>query len=328
MGIAKRLGGDRMGRQNLIVTFRKDRAFGQTRDQLPGPGAAPSSTWRPGVYLDRAGMVGRVGSTPIGRAGVLLFSSALKVSVVTAVYNRVATVGAAIDSVAAQSYGGVEHVVVDGGSDDGTDREVRRRAGSIATVIREPDDGIYDALNKGIGAATGDVVGFLHADDRLADDDAIADVAAGFDEPAVEAVYGDLIYVDGTDPSRVVRYWKAGRFDVAKFRRGWMPPHPTVYVRRDVYRRLGGYRLDVGSAADYECMVRLMVRHRINVRYVPRVVVRMRTGGESNASMGNRLRANANDRRAWVINEMRPPIGLRFTKPLSKVEQYFRKPPR
>ncbi len=250
----------------------------------------------------------------------------MKISVITAVRNCRTTIGSAIDSVCRQTYSDLEYVVVDGMSDDGTDDVIREKASVINRSIRESDTGIYDALNKGLGAATGDVVGFLHADDFLATDHAVQQIANKFQDDNLDAVYGDLVYVNAEHPETTVRYWKSGVFHRNRFRRGWMPPHPTVYVRREIYERYGTYRTDIGSQADYECLLRLMYRHSIRVGYIPEVLVKMRQGGESNVSWKNRLMANAGDREAWKVNGFRPPLGLRLTKPLSKIPQYFRKP--
>lgn len=251
----------------------------------------------------------------------------VKISVVTAVYNRKETIADAIRSVSSQTCSDLEYVVIDGMSSDGTSNVVKEHRNVIHTSIRESDSGIYDALNKGIKVSTGDVVGFLHADDLFADDRAIERVQEKFLEGNYDAVYADLTYVSFDDPNQIVRYWRSGDYRRGKFWYGWMPPHPTVYVRREVYENFGAYRIDHGSAADYECMVRLMVKNQIRVGYVPHVAVKMRVGGESNASIKNRLNANEADRKAWVENGFRPPFGLRITKPLSKLPQYFFRPP-
>lgn len=208
-------------------------------------------------------------------------------------------------------------------SEDGTGEIIQQNRSELAKVIREPDQGIYDALNKGIRAATSDIVGFLHADDMLADQNVLHRVHDAFQQGEFDAVYGDLVYVDFDNPDKIIRYWKSGPFDRRKFRRGWMPPHPTVYIRKSIYESHGLYRDDIGSAADYECMVRLMYKHQIRVGYLPGVLVKMRVGGESNASIKNRLNANASDRQAWALNGLKPPFGLRLTKPLSKLPQYL-----
>ena len=249
----------------------------------------------------------------------------MKISIVTAVYNSQKTIADAIDSVARQS-SPVEHVVIDGMSNDGTDKIIAANSDKISKTVREPDNGIYDALNKGIAHSTGDIVGFLHADDLLADVDVTTKIKEAFAN-GVQAVYSDLVYVKADDPQQIIRYWRGGEYNRRRFRFGWMPPHPTVYVLRDVYEKLGGYRTDLGSAADYECLIRLMYLNKVKVNYIPSITVKMRVGGESNATLGNRLKANHSDRTAWIENELNPPFGIRLTKPLSKLPQYFLRPP-
>jgi glycosyltransferase len=246
-----------------------------------------------------------------------------KISVVTAVYNRAETIGQAMQSVAMQDQVDLEHIVVDGNSTDSTSEVIDSQRTDLVSLVREPDDGIYDALNKGIARSTGDIIGFLHADDLFQNHSSLQSIAAVFDREDVDAVYSDLVYVKQDDVSKVVRYWKSGNYNVRRFRFGWMPPHPTVYVRRSVYEKFGCYRTDVGTNADYECMLRLMVKHQIRVSYLPQISVRMRTGGASGASLCDRLQANRQDKIAWELNGLAAPFGLRLTKPLSKAPQYW-----
>ncbi|EMI54906.1 glycosyltransferase family 2 protein [Rhodopirellula sallentina] len=249
----------------------------------------------------------------------------MRISLITAVFNRATTIGATIESVSLQDVDGfdLEYIVVDGMSDDGTDTVVMEHARVVTKSIRESDSGIYDALNKGIAAASGDVIGFIHADDWLADPQTLARVADAMSDPDVDGVYGDLVYVDGQTPDKVHRYWRSGEYDVRKFRTGWMPPHPTVYFRRSLYERFGAFDCSIQTAADYELLVRMMVRHGARMKYIPHVMVKMRTGGASNASLKNRMQANADDRAAWVANGLKPPVGLRLTKPLRKLPQFL-----
>lgn len=247
-----------------------------------------------------------------------------KLTIITAVYNRVDTIGATIESVIGQRERDFEYIIIDANSDDGTSDVIRQYSAHIDLYIRESDDGIYDALNKGIDRATGSAVGFLHADDLFFDSDATKELISAFQDPAVDGVYGDLVYVRNRQPDKVVRHWKSGAYHRRRFERGWMPPHPTVYLRRRVYDSFGGFRLDVGSAADYESLLRIFYKHKISVQYIPRVIVKMRLGGVSNQSLTGRLRANTSDGQAWLLNELRPPIGLRFMKPMSKLPQYVR----
>lgn len=249
----------------------------------------------------------------------------MKVSIVTAVFNRVDTVSSAIESVLSQTYTNIEYIVIDGMSNDGTDHVVSQYSDRISHVVREKDRGIYDALNKGLRLASGELIGFLHADDFFFDCNVVSRVAQEFQRDSqLMGVYGDLDYVDSKDPSRLVRRWISGRYDVRKFRYGWMPPHPTVYLRKACYDAQGVFREDLGSAADYELMLRMLFFAKIPMVYIPETFVCMRTGGASNASFLNRLKANKQDARAWIVNGARPPIGLRILKPLRKLSQYFR----
>jgi glycosyltransferase len=219
----------------------------------------------------------------------------LRISVITAVYNRVDTIADALDSVRAQTWPHVEHVVIDGASKDGTTQLLEARKDTLDVFISERDKGIYDALNKGIANATGDVVGFLHADDLFASNDILAKVAKLFEDPSVGAVYGDLVYVKKEDVSKVVRYWKSGAFSKAKLARGWMPPHPTLYLRRSVYQELGGFDTQFRIAADYDSMLRYLGKGGVKPAYLPEVMVRMRLGGESNRSLANVIKKSKED---------------------------------
>jgi glycosyltransferase len=206
----------------------------------------------------------------------------LQISVITAVKNRARTLGACLRSVQGQSWKDVEHIVIDGRSTDGTLGVIAAGRSSIGKLISEADGGVYHALNKGIRIAAGDVIGFLHADDEFASPDSLAQIAAAFEDPAVDAVYGDLVYVRNDEPKRVVRYWRAGQCTREQLANGWMPPHPTFYVRREVYERCGGFDTRYRIAADYDNMLRILWGSGARTAYVPHVLVRMRTGGISN----------------------------------------------
>ena len=211
----------------------------------------------------------------------------LQISVITAVLNQERTLGETLASVRAQRWPGIEHIVVDGGSTDGSLAVIERHRAGLAKVVCEPDRGLYDALNKGLRHASGDVVGFLHADDTFASPRALQQVAAAFEDPEVGAVYGDLVYVRRNDSSRVVRYWRAGRYQREQLAHGWMPPHPTFYVRRELYARLGAFDTRYRIAADYESMLRILWHGRVRAAYIPEVLVRMRAGGLSNSTLFN-----------------------------------------
>jgi glycosyltransferase involved in cell wall biosynthesis len=226
----------------------------------------------------------------------------LHISVITAVFNRAATLGDSLRSVHSQRWPDVEHIVIDGGSTDGSLAILDQHKSRIARIVSEPDGGLYDALNKGIRHASGDVIGFMHADDEFATPHALAHVAAAFADPDVGAVYGDLVYVKKNDVSRVVRYWRAGQYQRTQLTQGWMPPHPTFYVRREVYSRFGGFDTRYRIAADYENMLRILWRGRIKAAYIPEVLVRMRVGGISNMSIFNILHKSREDYAAMREN--------------------------
>jgi glycosyltransferase involved in cell wall biosynthesis len=226
----------------------------------------------------------------------------LHISVITAVFNRAATLGESLRSVHSQRWPDVEHIVIDGGSTDGSLAILDQHKSRISRIVSEPDGGLYDALNKGIRHASGDVIGFMHADDEFATPQALAHVAAAFEDPDVGAVYGDLVYVKKNDVSRVVRYWRAGQYQRTQLTQGWMPPHPTFYVRREVYSRFGGFDTRYRIAADYENMLRILWRGRIKAAYIPEVLVRMRVGGISNMSIVNMLHKSREDYAAMREN--------------------------
>lgn len=258
------------------------------------------------------------------------------ISLITATFNASATLADNLASVTAQGMA-VEHLIIDGGSADGTLGRVRAycaEAPDLRRWVSETDRGIYDAMNKGIALATGDVVGILNADDVYASGDVLAKVSRVFEDPQVDACYGDLLYVsefgrkargEGREGFRAVRYWKSGAFHPKKFYWGWMPPHPTFFVRRSVYERFGVFNLDLGTAADYELMLRFLLKHRIQVAYIPEVLVHMRVGGASNATLKARLAANRMDRKAWLVNGLKPWPWTLACKPLRKIPQWFRK---
>jgi glycosyltransferase involved in cell wall biosynthesis len=245
----------------------------------------------------------------------------LKVSIITSVLNGRRTIGDCIASVQAQNYP-VEHIIVDGGSTDGTLDILDTYESGISKVIHGPDRGVYDGMNKGLAIAGGDVVGFLNSDDFYPAPDVIASVAQTFIRENLDSCYGDLIYIRNSEAQEIFRYWKAGDFDRRRFYWGWMPPHPTFFVRRRVYDKLGGFNLALGSAADYELMLRFLLKNRISSTYIPKVLVKMRTGGISNASLSNRIKANRNDRLAWKINGIEPYPFTLILKPLRKLGQF------
>lgn len=248
----------------------------------------------------------------------------MKISVVTAVFNRRETIATAMDGVNAQSGVQVEHIIQDGGSHDGTLDIIHERSGPQTNLLSESDNGIYDAINRGIRRATGDVIGLMHSDDYFATPDVLSKVAQALKNPDIDGVYGDLTYVSNSDPTRVIRYWRAGPYDPAKLRRGWMPPHPTLYLRREIFDRWGLYDTSFQIAADYDAMLRYLVKGQIRLAYIPEVLVCMRTGGESNRSIGRLLRKSREDYRALQRNDVGG-LGTLAIKNISKIAQFVRR---
>ena len=251
----------------------------------------------------------------------------LKISVITVCFNSAKTIADTLRSVAAQTHAEVEHIIVDGGSTDGTLTIIDRHRERLATFISEPDRGVYDAMNKGIMRATGDVVGFLNADDVYADATALEAVAAAFGTPGVDACYADLVYVEKQDMSRIVRYWRPGEYRLGLFRKGWMPPHPTFFVRREVFARFGMFDLQYRLQADFELAMRFLEVHRIRAAYIPRILVNMRMGGMSNNSYLNILKGNLEAYQACRKNGLPVSIFFILHKLCSRLPQFFSKPP-
>jgi len=249
----------------------------------------------------------------------------MKVSIITISYNSAETIEDTIKSVVSQDYKNIEYIIIDGASKDDTLSIVEKYKDQIAKVISEKDKGIYDAMNKGVEQATGDIIGILNSDDYYYDQSVISEVVRLFETKKTDGLYADLVYVDREDSDKVIRYWKSGEYSPGKFLKGWMPPHPTFFVTKEVYSNFGLYNTDLRSAADYEFMLRVIHKHKISLSYMPRILTKMRVGGMSNVSLKNRWRANMEDRRAWKINGITPRWYTLTLKPLSKLLQFLNK---
>ncbi len=251
----------------------------------------------------------------------------MKISVITVSYNSAATVVDTIQSVLGQSYPEVEYLIIDGGSSDETLAKLQPYRDRIDCLVSEPDNGIYDAMNKGVARARGEIVGILNSDDFYADREVLATVAAAFEDPSVDCVYGDLDYVDAEVTDRVVRAWRSQPYEAGAFRRGWHPAHPSFFVRRSVYERYGDFATALPIAADYEFMLRVLERHQLRSVHLPKVLVKMRTGGASNASLKNIAKANLQCWKAWRQNGLGwSPLPV-IRKPFSKLKQIRRGTP-
>lgn len=247
----------------------------------------------------------------------------MKVSIITVAYNAETTIGATLDSVKSQSYSQIEHIVIDGKSTDGTLDIIDGFLSHITKVVSEKDSGIYDAMNKGLSLASGDVIGFLNADDTFANSETIATIAETFLTSSFDTVYGDLQYVDLNNSSKIIRNWNSGEYSKNKFLKGWMPAHPTFYAKRELFDKFGGFNTLFRISADYELMLRFLFKYGCSSKYIPHVLVKMKMGGESNRSLSNRLKANNEDRKAWAVNGLHPKFYTRIMKPLRKLNQFF-----
>lgn len=251
----------------------------------------------------------------------------MRISIVTVCYNSAQTIGDTLQSVCAQTYRDIEHIVIDGQSKDNTLEVVAIKGIHVSKVVSEADKGIYDAMNKGITLATGEIIGFINADDFYASPDAIAKVAAIFSNPDVEACYGDLCYVKQENTLALVRYWKSSEFHPGAFESGWCPPHPTFFVRREVYQRFGGFDLSYKIAADVELMIRFLEVHRIRAKYIPFVLVKMRMGGTTNKNLKNILCQNREILSALHSHELKSSVWrLIGSKLFSRGLQFLVKP--
>lgn len=248
----------------------------------------------------------------------------MKVTIITASLNNVGIVGDCIESVIRQSYPDIEHIVIDGGSTDGTLDVIKKYSHRIAKLVSEPDRGIYDAMNKGLRSAAGEVVGILNSDDLYADEHVINSVVKTISEDHCDSCYGDLFYVDRKNADRVVRNWKAGEFNKDNFERGWMPPHPAFFVKRSMYEKYGFFNTDFRIAADYELMLRFLYRCNVSTAYIPRVLVKMRTGGKSRPEPIRVAKNMIENYRAWNVNGLKPNPVTFILKPLSKAIQYIK----
>ncbi len=245
----------------------------------------------------------------------------MKVSIITAAYNSDETIADTILSVQQQTYSNMEHIIIDGASTDKTLSIIQHW--HKGQIISEKDEGIYHAMNKGIAIANGDIIGILNSDDFYSSNNVIEQIVNLFQQTNCDAVYGDLIYVDAKNTNRIKRKWISGKYSRASFLYGWMPPHPTFFIKKKYYQQFGNFNLQLGSAADYELMLRMLLKHQLQAAYLPKVIVTMRVGGISNKTIRNRIFANKNDRLAWVINDLKPYFFTLYLKPLRKIIQFI-----
>jgi glycosyltransferase len=236
--------------------------------------------------------------------------------------NSSSTIRDTLTSIASQSYPCIEHIIIDGLSNDNT-LKIIGEFPHVSNCISEKDAGIYYAMNKGIEFASGDVIGILNADDIYAHEHVLKWVMDLFENPSTDAVYGDLDFVDANDLTQIKRSWRSGTYIKESFYNGWMPPHPTFFVRTETYKKYGKFNTTLTSAADYELMLRFLLKNEIKPAYLQEVLVKMRLGGKSTGSIINRLIANREDRLAWRLNGLKPRFFTLILKPLRKINQFI-----
>jgi len=246
----------------------------------------------------------------------------MKFTIITACRNNENTIEDTIKSVCSQTYKDIEYLIIDGKSDDKTLEIAEKYADKISKIVSEKDGGIYHALNKGIEMATGDIIGFIHADDFYENEFVIEKISKRFIEENFDSAYADLCYVDKENTQKIIRYWKSGEFSLQKMKNGWMPPHPTFFVKKNIYEKFGKFDTRFSIAGDYDCVLRFLYKNKISVFYLPQTIIKMRVGGASNKSLKNIFRKMKEDLAAMSNNN----VGGIFTllsKNLRKIPQLF-----
>ncbi len=245
------------------------------------------------------------------------------VSIISVSYNSIRTISDTIKSVLAQTYPNIEYIIIDGSSTDGTIELVNSFGNKISKFTSEPDNGIYDAINKGIRLATGDIIGILHSDDFFYNEFVIEKVVKSFSDNDIDAVFGDVQFVDSKKTSKIVRYYSSKHFNPRKFKYGFMPPHPSFYVRRELYDKLGFYKTDYKIAADFELLIRFLYVNQIKCKYLEMIFVSMRTGGVSNRSILSNYTLNKEIARACRENGIRTNYFNIYSKYITKIFEYL-----
>jgi len=246
----------------------------------------------------------------------------MKISIITATYNSEKHIQGVIASIASQTYKNIEWVVVDGASKDATVNVIKENFTGELNILSEPDKGIYDALNKGLVLATGDIIGFLHSDDFFENETVIERIVAQFQLTNCDGVYGDLRYVKAEDTAKIVRHWKSNPFHSSLLKKGWMPAHPTLFLKKEVYQKHGNFDTSFKISADYDFMLRILKDTTLNFAYLPQVITNMRVGGASN-TLGNIQQKMKEDLKALRQNQISTPYITLFRKNTSKITQFF-----
>ncbi len=249
----------------------------------------------------------------------------MKVSIITVCFNSADTIEQTIRSVLCQTYSKIEYVIVDGDSTDGTLQIINKYRDSISQLISEKDSGIYDAMNKGIKLATGNIIAILNSDDVYVDSTVVGQMVNFMETTLADAAYSNLVYVDRDDTGRIKRFWSPGEYKEGAFLKGWTIPHPTFFCRRDIFEKFGLYNNTFRIAADFELMMRFVEKHKIKVGYLPKVIVKMRTGGKANI-LNSIIRGNMEIFRALRINEFHLSPLFFISKPITKISQLIIRP--
>lgn len=247
----------------------------------------------------------------------------MKVTIITACFNSSKTIIDCINSTHTQTYPDIEHIIIDGVSVDNTVELITNTPNSVSFIISEPDNGIYDAMNKGINYATGDIIGILNSDDHYIDDLVIEKIVNVFKSNKVDCVHADLYYVKKDDTNQIVRHWQTCDYTPGAFKRGWHPAHPTFFVRKEVYEKYGLFNLNFSLAADFELMLRFLERHKITSTYLPEPIIKMRVGGATSKNIKNVIRQNIECYRAFKINGIRVSSLYLFFRLLPKLKQFL-----
>lgn len=248
----------------------------------------------------------------------------MKISIITVVYNNEKTIKDAMHSVFGQSFKNIEYVIIDGNSKDNTVNLINEYKERLGYFVSEKDNGLYDAMNKGIRAASGDIIGILNSDDLYQDTEVIANVVEQFnDDPELDILYGDLVYVKSDDTDKVVRNWKSKKYYDNFFENANVPPHPSLFVRSKVYKELDLFDLQYKLAADYELMLRMFKKHNFKSKYINRLIVKMRLGGATNQSFSNIVNQNKEILRAWKNNNLRVPFYLMPLRIFKRLTQFI-----
>ncbi len=248
----------------------------------------------------------------------------MRITIITSTFNSASSIKTCLDSVVLQNYNDLEYLIIDGKSSDATLKiiKVYQKKFPFIKLISEKDFGIYDALNKGVQLASGDVIGFVHSDDFLEFNDIINDIVSMTKSENLDGVYGDLQYVDKSNTQEIIRRWKSCDFKPRLLKQGWMPPHPTLFLKREVYEKHGLFDLSYRISADYDFLLRIFKDPELKFGYLPKVITKMRVGGASNQSLKNIIKKSKEDYRAIRINNIGNFLTL-VRKNFSKIKQLF-----